>query len=59
MSQLMKEYDLKSNHSDLIKKQWDKEYKAYRKVYSWADKQIKEKGNKRYYFGNLPSIIRD
>lgn len=57
INDLMKKYELKNDHDEDVIETWNNEYKSYKKLYGWADKEIKNGKNTRYYFRNIPEII--
>lgn len=54
---LVETYQVKRNHDEETKQLWDNEYKGYKKLYTWIDKNIKQNKSKKYNNENIIDII--
>lgn len=54
---LTQEYHVRGTHDEATKQFWDKEYDGYKKLYDWADYNIKHKKSKKYNNENILDII--
>ncbi|MEG0361624.1 MAG: hypothetical protein RR602_08315 [Longicatena sp.] len=53
MERLQKDFQIQGNHSDHVKKKWDKEYQTYEKVYEFIDQKIKSDYHKYWTYKDL------
>lgn len=57
MEMLLKEYNLKGEHSNDEIERWNQEYETYCKVYNWVEWKIKHHQDQRYTFVDVKDVI--